>query len=468
MFDLSSLKKIDDFLWEIPKNFRSDMRVPARVYAMEKMLKDISGDQSLNQLVNVATLPGIVGWALAMPDIHEGYGFPVGGVAAFDAEKGIISPGGIGYDINCGVRLLLSKRTRDEAAPLAKDLGRTIFAEVPSGVGRGGSLKLTQKKFNQVLLRGTEYMREEGYATDEDLARTESGGRLLDADPELVSARARARGADQLGTMGAGNHFVEVEYVSEIYDEAEAKRLGLSLHQVCVLIHTGSRGLGHQVATDYIRQMNIAMPKYGIQIPDRELACAPFQSPEGQAYWQAMSAAANFAWANRQLITWEVRKAWQQVMGDRGDSLTLLYDVAHNIAKVEDHVIGKRKKKVIIHRKGATRAFPGQPVIIPGSMGTGSCVLVGQEGSLIQSFGSSCHGAGRRMSRHRASREISVAELRKQLESQGIVVNAGSRRGLTEEAPFAYKDLDEVVGVIHAASIAKKVARLKPFAVIKG
>jgi tRNA-splicing ligase RtcB len=466
--DRSALRKLDEFLWEIPKDFRHDMRVPARVYATEAMLAEITQDRSLEQLVNVATLPGIVGFALAMPDIHEGYGFPVGGVAAFDAEHGIISPGGIGYDINCGVRLLLSPRTRDEVAPLSKDLGRTIFAEVPSGVGRGGRLILAKDELDAVLARGALCMRERGYATDDDLTHIESGGVLPDADPSLVSAMARARGANQLGTIGAGNHFIEVEYVSEVYDVNEAARLGLAQDQVCVLIHTGSRGLGHQVATDYIRHMVKAMPRYGIELPDRELACAPFSSPEGQAYWKAMSAAANFAWANRQLITWEVRTAWQKATGERGDSLTVLYDVAHNIAKVEQHLIGKRKKSVVVHRKGATRAFPQQPVIIPGSMGTGSCVLVGSETAMMRSFGSSCHGAGRRMSRHRASAQIGVKELRAQLEAQGIVVNAGSRRGLTEEAPFAYKDLDEVVGVIQAAGIATKVARLKPMAVIKG
>lgn len=468
MFDLRNLRKIGPCLSEIPESFRTDMRVPARVYASAAMLSEIAGDRSLEQLVNVATLPGIVGWALAMPDVHEGYGFPVGGVAAFDLEKGIISPGGIGYDINCGVRLLLSKRTRREITPHIRDLGRTIFAEVPSGVGRGGRLKLSKSEFDAMLAQGAEYMREKGYATAADLKHTESGGRLPDADPERVSARARARGADQLGTMGAGNHFVEVEYVSEIYDEAEARRFGFSLDQVCVLIHTGSRGLGHQVATDHIREIDLAMPRYGISLPDRELACAPLRSPEGQAYWKAMSAAANFAWANRQMITWEVRKAWTAATGEGGDALALLYDVAHNIAKIEEHTVGGRKRRVLVHRKGATRAFPDQPVIIPGSMGTGSCILVGQEGALAQSFGSSCHGAGRRMSRTRARAQIGAAELRRQLEEQGIMVNAGSRRGLTEEAPFAYKDVDEVVGVIHTAGIAKKVARLRPLAVIKG
>lgn len=466
--NISQLKRIEDYLWEIPKDSRADMRVPARIYATEKILGDILGDKSLEQLMNVATLPGIVAYALAMPDVHEGYGFPVGGIAAFDHEKGIISPGGIGYDINCGVRLLLSRQMRKDIMPCAKDLGRTIFAEVPSGVGRSGRLKLTDKEFDEILLRGVEFMREKGYANDNDLRHIESNGKLPDADPRRVSTMARARGCDQLGTIGAGNHFVEVEYVAEIYDAHEAARLGLSLDQVCVLIHTGSRGLGHQIATDYIREMHLAMPRYDIKIPDRELACAPFNSTEGKNYWGAMAAAANFAWANRQMITWEIRQAWQTTIKTPGDSLTILYDVAHNIAKIEEHLIGKRKKRVIVHRKGATRAYPRQPVIIPGSMGTGSFVLLGQDKAMRASFGSSCHGAGRRMSRHRARKQISAKELRRQLEAQGIIVNAGSHRGLTEEAPFAYKDLEEVVDVIHAASIAKKIARLKPIIVIKG
>ncbi|MCI0453560.1 MAG: RtcB family protein [Candidatus Dadabacteria bacterium] len=468
MFNKSDLIKIEDFLWEIPKGFRDDMRVPARLYAHDEMLDAISIDKSLDQLVNVATLPGIKGYALAMPDIHEGYGFPVGGVAAFDSEEGIISPGGIGYDINCGVRLLRSEKSFSEVKPHLRNLGRTIYHEVPSGVGVGGRLDLKGKDFNLVLEKGAERMLELGYAEEEDLKHIESGGVLDRAESKLVSEHAKNRGRDQLGTMGAGNHFVEVGIVETIFDKTEAERLKLFKDQVTVLIHTGSRGLGHQIATDYIRVMMKVMANYGIVLPDRELACAPFRSKEGQDYFKAMSAGANFAWANRQLITWEVRKAWEEVLGKDGGKLSLVYDVAHNIAKIEEYTLGGKRYNLVIHRKGATRSFPDQPVFIPGSMGTHSYILVGQEWAMIASYGSCCHGAGRRMSRTRARKEISVEELRQRLEGMGIVVNAGSSKGLTEESPEAYKDVDEVVNVIHEAGIAKKVARLKPIAVIKG
>ncbi len=468
MFDLSKIQLIAPGLWEIPKDVRSDMRVPARVYASEPMLKEIVRDRSLDQLVNVATLPGIERWALAMPDVHEGYGFPVGGVAAFGVKEGIISPGGIGYDINCGVRVLRSDISKSAAEPFFRDLGRTIFAEVPSGVGRSGRLALKGPDLDAVLAMGARRMLELGYAAEDDLAHIESNGVLAGADPSLVSSHAKARGRDQLGTLGAGNHFVEVGYVQQIFDAAQAEKMGLFQDQVTVLIHTGSRGLGHQTATDHIRIMNRVMPNYGITLPDRELACAPFLSKEGQEYLAAMKAAANFAWANRQLITFEVRAAFARVFGSRTPALSLIYDVAHNIAKVEEYEIGGNKKDVIVHRKGATRAFPGQPVLIPGSMGTASYVLLGQQASLEASFGSSCHGAGRRMSRTRARREMTVAALRRELGAQGIIVNAGSRRGLVEEAPLAYKDIDEVVNVIHAAGIAKKIVRLRPLVVVKG
>ncbi len=444
------------------------MRVPARVYSHEAELHEIANDRSLEQLVNVATLPGIVGWALAMPDVHEGYGFPVGGVAAFLKETGIISPGGIGYDINCGVRLLRTNITKEKITPLLRDLGRTIFAEVPSGVGRGGSLSLKGEDLDAVLTGGARRMLLLGYAHKEDLKHIESGGVLEGARPDLVSEHAKVRGRDQLGTMGAGNHFVEVGYVETIFDEKAAKEMRLEHNSVTVLIHTGSRGLGHQVATDYIRIMNQAMPRYGIILPDRELACAPFESKEGQEYFAAMKAAANFAWANRQLITFEVREAFKRVFAGEAPLLSVVYDVAHNIAKVEEYDIDGVRKEVVVHRKGATRAFPDQPVLIPGSMGTASYVLLGQEASLTQSFGSSCHGAGRRMSRTQARKRVSAKALYKELDAQGIVINAGSKRGLTEEAPFAYKDIDDVVNVIHESGIAKKVARLRPLAVIKG
>jgi tRNA-splicing ligase RtcB (3'-phosphate/5'-hydroxy nucleic acid ligase) len=467
MITRNALNQITPTLWEIPQSWRQDMRVPARVYATSAMLDQIITDRSLEQLINVATLPGIVKCALAMPDVHEGYGFPVGGVAAFDYDTGIISPGGIGYDINCGVRLLRSSLLKTDVAKHLSRIGQTIFAGVPSGVGKGGKLSLKGKHLDSVLLGGAKKMFELGYAFKEDLDRIESGGRLDSADPSSVSLQAKSRGGDQLGTMGAGNHFIEVEYISAIYDEAEASRMGLYKNQVCLMLHTGSRGLGHQVATDYIREMNKVMPRFGIELPDRELACAPFSSKEGQSYWKAMSAAANFAWANRQFMTWEVREAWKEVFG-QSETLSLVYDVAHNIAKVETHKVDGRQRKVIVHRKGATRAFPGQPVLIPGSMGTGSYVLVGQEYAMAESFGSSCHGAGRLMSRTKARKQTSAPELLKELSLKGIVVNSGSKSGLCEEAPSAYKDIDEVVGVIDESGIAKKVARLKPLAVIKG
>ncbi|OGI19252.1 MAG: RNA-splicing ligase RtcB [Candidatus Moranbacteria bacterium RIFCSPLOWO2_02_FULL_48_19] len=469
MFDFQKIRKITPVLWEIPRSFRDDMRVPARFYSHEAMLHEVGADRALEQLVNVATLPGIQGWALAMPDMHEGYGFPIGGVAAFDRQEGIISPGGIGYDINCGVRLLRTGFAKEEIKDFLRDVGRTIFSHVPSGVGRGGKLSLRRgQDFDAVLLLGARRMLELGYGIEEDLAHIESGGKLEGAQPALVSEHAKYRGRDQLGTMGAGNHFVEVGYVETIFDAAAAQDLHLAQGQVTVLIHTGSRGLGHQVATDYIRLMNRVMENYGIHLPDRELACVPFSSKEGQEYFAAMQAAANFAWANRQLVTCEVREAFQRVFGQETPELSVVYDVAHNIAKVEEYEIKGVRKEVIVHRKGATRAFPGQPVLIPGSMGTASYVLLGQEASLVQSFGSSCHGAGRRMSRTRARRQTSAALLREDLSAQGIVINSGSKRGLAEEAPFAYKDIDDVVDVIHEAGIAKKVARLRPLAVIKG
>lgn len=475
------LKKISDVLWEIPKTYRSDMRVPARFFASEKMLDDILDDKSLTQLVNVATLQGIIGAAYAMPDIHEGYGFPIGGVAATKFPNGIISPGGIGYDINCGVRLLKSEITIDEIKNKLESLSREIFHWIPSGVGRGGNLKLSIKELNNVLQIGAKWMLQKNYATPEDINNIESNGCLSNADPEMVSEHAKKRGADQLGTLGAGNHFTEVGFVEEIYDEKIAEQLGIFKNQVTVLIHTGSRGLGHQVATDYIKIMMQKMTEYGIILPDKELACVPFNSPEGENYFNAMAAAANFAWANRQMISWQVRQAWKKELGDAGGKLSLLYDVAHNIAKIETHKIDGKEQKVILHRKGATRAFPpnhpelpahyqktGQPVLIPGSMGTSSYILTGTEQGMQKSFGSTCHGAGRKMSRKAAKREIQGKALRDELLKKGIWIRAGSVSGLAEEAPLAYKDVDQVVQVVHDAKIAKKIAKLKPCAVIKG
>ncbi|MBI3017775.1 MAG: RtcB family protein [Deltaproteobacteria bacterium] len=462
------LKKQTETRWEIPKTYAPFMRVPAVVYATDQTLGELFRDQSLNQLVNVTSLPGIQKMALAMPDAHEGYGFPIGGVAATEFPEGVISPGGIGFDINCGVRLLKSDQTLEEIKPYFEKLAQEIYRQVPSGVGQGGRVKLNSKEMNKVLKEGVKWVIAQGYGKKEDPESIESLGTLPNADPEAVSVHAKKRGGDQLGTMGAGNHFVEVDVVDQIFDEEVAQRFGLFSGQMVVLIHTGSRGLGHQVATDTIRKMVQVMPQYGISLPDQQLACAPFSSPEGRQYFDAMAAAANFAWANRQMITHEVRQAWQNVLKGSGGELSILYDVAHNIAKIEEYDIDGVTKKLIVHRKGATRAFPNQPVIIPGSMGTASYVLVGTEQAMRESFGSCCHGAGRRMSRHQAMKQVRGEALRKDLEKQGIHIQAGSLRGLAEEAPLAYKDVDSVVDIVHKAGIAKKVARLRPLVVIKG
>jgi len=460
MFGRESLKKITDYLWEIPKT--GQMRVAARFYASEKMMKDILQDRSLEQLVNVAVLPEIQKYALAMPDIHEGYGFPIGGVAAVSYPEGVISPGGIGYDINCGIRFLKSTLTFEETKGQCGNLSHSLFKEIPSGVGKGGKIKLGTAEMDKVLQNGAEWVLEQGYADKQDLKNIESGGRLREVDVSCVSDHAKKRGRDQLGTLGAGNHFVEVDTVEEILDKQWAEKFGLFQNQAGVLVHTGSRGLGHQVATDYIKIMVAALEKHKLNLPDRELACAPFDSEEGKNYFSAMAGAANFAWANRQMLTWHIRNVWKKIFGD--EKLSLLYDVAHNIAKIEEY----ENKKLIVHRKGATRAFPGQPVIIPGTMGTSSYILVGAEKAMVESFGSVCHGAGRTMSRTKAGKQVNPKELKQQLEEKGIIVNPGSLRGLAEEAPLAYKDVDDVVNIVEMAGLAKKVARLKPLVVIKG
>lgn len=484
MFDKSNFKKISNQLWEISKDFRSDMREPARIYASEKMLEGILEDRSVDQLINVATLPGILKYALAMPDIHEGYGFPIGGVAAMDTTRGVISPGGVGYDINCGVRLLASSFLHSELVPHLVDLANQISRDVPSGVGRGGRLILKEKEVDEILEGGSVKVVAQGYGEENDLEKTEEGGCLKGADASLVSARAKGRGRDQLGTLGSGNHFLEIQRVEKIFLPEAAKVFGLFENQITVMIHTGSRGLGHQVCTDYVRLMNEKLPLWKIELPDRELASAPLDSEEGQSYFKAMAAAANFAWANRQMITDLVRRAWERVLSHKRSgkyNLDLVYDVAHNIAKFEEHEIDGEKVKVCLHRKGATRAFgpgreelpeiyreTGQPVLIPGSMGTASYVMVGTETAMLESFGSTCHGAGRRMSRAESRRRIGGAELKKELEEQGIIVRRASLSGLTEEAPLAYKDINEVVEVVDRAGLAKKVAKLVPLAVIKG
>lgn len=457
------------------------MLVPARIFATEKMLDEVFNDSSLEQLVNVSTLQGIQGFAMAMPDAHEGYGFPIGGVAATSYPHGVISPGGIGYDINCGVRLMRSQLSFDDIKNHLASLAREMYHWVPSGVGRGGNLKLSLSEIDDVLKTGVQWTVKKGFAAQADADHTESHGMLENADPKKVSDQAKKRGLDQLGTIGAGNHFAEVDIVEEIFDQKAADALGLWKGQAVILVHCGSRGLGHQVATDYIRIMMNSMKSYGITLPDRELACVPFSSQEGTDYFNAMAAAANFAWANRQYITWEIRQAWAKEFGAAGGELDLVYDVAHNIAKVETHLINGKKQKVVMHRKGATRAFGpgnpeladafqnvGQPVLIPGSMGTASYVLVGTtEGEKI-SMSSCCHGAGRVMSRTAAKNAIHGKSLHGELLQAGIHIQTSSVYGLAEEAPQAYKDVHNVVDVVHNAGIAKKVARLRPCVVVKG
>ncbi len=477
------LEQLAPFLYEVPTSYRQDMRAPGRIYADEGLLEAALADRSVDQLVNTTTLPGIVKYALAMPDIHQGYGFPIGGVVATRLSDGIISPGGVGYDINCGVRVLTSSIDADELESHMPRLMDALFRNVPTGVGRSGSISLSDREMHAVLEKGSWWTLSKGYATEADCAHTEDGGRMEHADPSAVSPRAMARGRDQLGTLGSGNHFLEVDRVAEIHDERLARAYGLRLNQVVVWIHCGSRGLGHQVCTDAVRDMQRALSRYNIRLPDRELACAPFESPEGRKYMAAMSSAANFAWANRQVITHLVRQTFEEVLGDILPNLhlPLLYDVCHNIAKVEQHKVDGERVKVCVHRKGATRAFGpgepqvpedyrayGQPVLVPGDMGTGSYILAGTESAMRHTFGSSCHGAGRVISRSQARRTVRGEQLRVELEQGAIAVRAGSMAGLAEEAPVAYKDLERVVDVVHRSEIAKRVARTKPMGVIKG
>jgi len=457
------------------------MRVGARVFTNETMLVDILEDRSLDQLVNVATLPGIQGYAFAMPDIHQGYGFPIGGVAAMAInEGGVISPGGIGYDINCGVRLLVANMLYDEVKHKLELLATEINHAIPSGVGKGGLLTLSSHELDAVLHQGAHEMLKRGYGVELDLICCEEQGRLLQANPELISKQARQRGADQLGTLGSGNHFLEIQRVTAIYDEQAAQAMGLAHNAVTIMIHCGSRGLGHQVCTDFVRTFMQKRDEWNIPLPDRELVCAPYYTQEAQDYCAAMAAAANFAWANRFFIGHNTRTAWQKVLGNRAD-LTTVYDVSHNLGKQEMHTIGNKQVPVIVHRKGATRAFGphtpqtaslyqeiGQPVLIPGTMGTASYVLTGTANTVNGAFGSSCHGAGRRMSRTQAKTKVNAKTLKQELEQRGIIVRCNSYAGLAEEAPIAYKDIHDVVDVVDAAGLAHKVARLEPLAVIKG
>jgi tRNA-splicing ligase RtcB (3'-phosphate/5'-hydroxy nucleic acid ligase) len=473
------LRAIDELLWEAEPGERTDLRVPARVYADPELLEAIRDDDSLVQLQNVATLPGIVDAALAMPDIHAGYGFPVGAVAATELPDGVVSPGGVGYDINCGVRLLALPLLARELGKRKERLVQEIARRAPGGTGREGGLALRGGALEAVLRDGPRVLVERyGIGTPDDVVRTESEGRLDGADPAEVSERALTRGSTQVGTMGSGNHFVELGRVERVLEPAAAKAFGLREGQVTALIHSGSRGLGHQVCTDFVKRMDATLDRYGITLPDRQLSCAPASSPEGRAYLAAMAAAANFAWANRHALAHAVRQSVRSVLGAPVAADTLqVYDVAHNVAKPERH--GGRD--VLVHRKGATRAFPpgdpdipevyrevGQPVFIPGSMGTASWVLAGRPGAMERSFGTVCHGAGRQLSRTAARKRIGGEELREQLEAAGITVRGASSKGLAEEAPFAYKSVDRVVEVVERAGLAVRVAELRPIGVVKG
>jgi tRNA-splicing ligase RtcB (3'-phosphate/5'-hydroxy nucleic acid ligase) len=478
-----TLVPIDEFTYQIPQEEVPGMRVPGVLFSDRALLEGVEGDPSLMQLANVATLPGIQLHALAMPDIHFGYGFPVGGVAAFDLADGIVSPGGIGYDINCGVRLLRTRLTVAEVRPRLAELIDRLYREVPSGVGSRGGRTLKPSEIDAVLAGGAAWAVAEGLGWPGDLPFQEEGGRLSSARPGEVSESARHRGLRQLGTLGSGNHFLEVQAVDAVFDEPFAAALGLVPGTVVVMLHTGSRGLGHQVATDYIGRMDQRLATEGVTLVDRQLSCAPIASDDGQRYLGAMAAGANFAWANRQVITHGVRRAFAATFGRPAEELGLevVYDIAHNIAKVETHRTDSGMKPVLVHRKGATRAFPagreevpgayrafGQPVLIPGDMGTASYVLGGLPTSMERSFGSSCHGAGRRLSRHAAIRTFRYDVVTRQLAEKGIVVRSASREGVTEEAPGAYKDVEEVVRVAEGAGLTRRVARLVPMGVVKG
>ncbi len=475
------IEKIDDFRWRIPKE--GGMRVEGKIYADKGMLEKVQDGQSPQQVVNVAHLPGIIKYSLAMPDIHWGYGFPIGGVAAFDLKEGIISPGGVGYDINCGVRLVRTELHRRDIEKKLREIVEVLFRSIPTGVGSKSELRLSLAEEKKVLLEGAKWAVSSGYGRDEDLEYIEEGGAMEGADPDMLSDRALERGRPQLGTLGSGNHFVEVGYVEKVFDDELAQALGLFPDQVSVLIHTGSRGLGHQVCDDYIKIMIQASRKYGFELPDRQLCCAPLSSEEAKRYIAAMICAVNYAFANRQMITHWLREAFEKLfkLSPQDLRMGLVYDVCHNIAKFETHIIDGKEKKVCVHRKGATRAFGpgrkevsaryrplGQPVLIPGDMGRCSYVLMGAQKAMEETFGSTCHGAGRVMSRKRAMKAARGRSISRELEDQGIYVRAAGRETLAEEMPEAYKDVSRVVEVVHNAGISRKVARLRPLAVIKG
>ncbi len=475
--------RIDEYIWELSQDYNDEMQSPVRIFANEEVFSQAFGDRSVEQLINVSMLPGIVNYAIAMPDMHQGYGFPIGGVAAFDYEEGIVSPGGVGYDINCGVRLLTSSLSFERIGSPLDDLATRLYNNCPSGVGRDGAVSLSYSEINQVLEQGAEWAKSQGYATDDDLICTESGGRLPGARASAVPDRAKERGRPQLGSLGSGNHFLEIDVIDEIFDSELADLFGLAVGNVAVQIHCGSRGLGHEVCKQYLKRLQGAPQRYGIPIPDRELVSAPLDSEEGDDYMAAMAGAANYAFANRQVLAHWVRRSFEEVLAGHVDdwSLRQVYDVTHNVAKVEEHDVGGERKRLVVHRKGATRAFPpghpdlpelyqqsGQPVLVPGSMGTASYVLAGRKEGMDRAFGSSCHGAGRTMSRRAATRKERGESVRSRLSERGIAIRARSMRGLAEEAPYAYKDVSLVVDSVVGAGLARKVARLEPVAVIKG
>ncbi|ACV24437.1 RtcB family protein [Methanocaldococcus fervens] len=476
------LKRVSDVVWELPKGYKDCMRVPGRIYLNEILLDELE-PEVLEQIANVACLPGIYKYSIAMPDVHYGYGFPIGGVAAFDQRDGVISPGGVGFDINCGVRLIRTNLTKEEVQPKIKELVKTLFKNVPSGLGSKGILKFSKSVMDDVLEEGVRWAVREGYGWEEDLEFIEEHGCLKDADASYVSDKAKERGRVQLGSLGSGNHFLEVQYVEKVFDEEAAEVFGVEENQVVVMVHTGSRGLGHQICTDYLRIMEKAAKNYGIKLPDRQLACAPFESEEGQSYFKAMCCGANYAWANRQMITHWVRESFEEVFGINAEDLemSIVYDVAHNIAKKEEHIVDGRKVNVIVHRKGATRAFSpkhpqipkeykeiGQPVIIPGDMGTASYLMRGTETAMKETFGSTAHGAGRKLSRAKALKLWKGKEVQRKLAEMGIVAMSDSKAVMAEEAPEAYKNVDLVADTCHKAGISLKVARMRPLGVIKG
>jgi len=481
---LEILTKIDDYRWELPPSYKPGMRVPARIFADRAMLEQLEGDQAIEQAANVATLPGIVGHSLAMPDIHWGYGFPIGGVAAMRLDDGVVSPGGVGFDINCGTRVITTTLREQDVRPILRELVDQLYRDAPPGLGGHGFLRLNRRELDDLMVQGASWMVEHGYGDTEDLDATESRGRLPGADPSTVSERARQRGLVQLGTLGSGNHFLEVQVVDEVFDEPVARAFGVDgPGQVLVFFHCGSRGFGHQVCQDYLRVMEAAAAKYKIDLPDKQLACAPIRSPEGEAYLGAMAAGANFAWANRQAITHQIRRAFMQVTGRSKEELGLqmVYDVAHNIAKIECHEQDGREINVCVHRKGATRALPaghpevperyravGQPVLVPGDMARYSFLAVGTEQAMRETWGSTCHGAGRVRSRGAAKRLLEGVDIAGRMAGQGIVVRAQNPRALAEEASEAYKDVATVIDVLEHAGISRKVARMRPIGVIKG